>query len=330
MGFIANLGMQAAGNAVDAGFGMILGNYNDRRQLRQQQALTAQQMAAQKEMLDYAKEKDFEMWQRTNYKAQMAEMEKAGLNPGLIYGMKGGGGVTTGGGAPSVQGGTAPQGGGEIQALMGMGMQRTKLMMEANLNKAQVENIKADTANKNADTAKKSGVDTQEAQTRIQKLLQETKTEAERTTLTKVQADIADLDKTIKSSTLQDTIKQIEWTASKTMRELQILDDQQYISHATRLTQVEAIRQDLANKVFEKVLMESNVQKNDAEIRKMAQDIIASVATVDQNERRLQLETKIKELQAQFPGISQAMGRILNDAIESIFKITNIERTKHY
>ena len=192
------------------------------------------------------------------------------------------------------------------------------------------KSINANTANKNADTAKKSGVDTQEAQTRIQKLLQETKTEAERTTLTKVQADIAELDKTIKSSTLEDTIKQIEWTASKTMRELQILDDQQYISHATRLTQVEAIRQDLANKAFEKVLMEPNVQKNAAEIRRMAQDIIASVATVDQNERRLQLETKIKELQAQFPGISQAMGRILNDAIESIFKITNIERTKHY
>ena len=47
MGFIANLGMQAAGNAVDAGFGMILGSYLDRRQLRQQGKLTAQQMEAQ-------------------------------------------------------------------------------------------------------------------------------------------------------------------------------------------------------------------------------------------------------------------------------------------
>jgi hypothetical protein len=38
----------------------------------------------------------FDMWNKTNYKAQMEHMKKAGLNPALMYGMSGGGGSTTG------------------------------------------------------------------------------------------------------------------------------------------------------------------------------------------------------------------------------------------
>ena len=177
MGFIQQLGEAATGeigSVVGQGLGMVLGaiggkaaaRANDRRQIEQQKKLQALQIQGQKEMADYNYTKQMNMWDATNYSAQKAQLEKAGLNPGLIYGMSGGGATTTGGGySAGVGGGNAPSGGGEIQAMLGMGLQ-------LQLMKAQKENIEADTANKEANTAKTSGIDTTKAQAETDNLLQ--------------------------------------------------------------------------------------------------------------------------------------------------------------
>lgn len=134
------IGMLGAG-AIDAGMGLILGSINDRRQLKQQGKLQNQQIQGQKEMTDYQYSKMLQMWKDTSYGAQTEEMRKAGINPALMYGMGGGGGQTAGGGTGSVTGGVAPSGGGEAQAMMGMGIQAALL-------RAQKENIEADTKEK--------------------------------------------------------------------------------------------------------------------------------------------------------------------------------------
>lgn len=164
---IEQLGIQTAGQAVGAGMGLILGNLNDKRQLRQQEKLQELQIKGQKEMMDHSYTRQMNMWHDTNYSAQVDEMIKAGLNPGLMYGMSGGGGTTTGNANANVSGGQAPSGGGEAAAFAGMGMMNAanlKLMQaqekvlesQANLNNVEAvkkggvetENIKADTANK--------------------------------------------------------------------------------------------------------------------------------------------------------------------------------------
>ena len=103
------------------------------------------------------------------YKLQRTDgaAKKAGLNPGLIYGMSGGGGVTTGSGSGgSVSGGNAAGHSGEATALaqtiVGLGLQR-----------AQQKNIEADTKLKEAQAAKTEGVDTAEAESRIKLNTQE-------------------------------------------------------------------------------------------------------------------------------------------------------------
>jgi len=53
---------------------------------------------------------------------QMAELEKAGLNPALLYGMGGGGGQSTSVNTGSVSGGSAPTGGREVQDMISMGL----------------------------------------------------------------------------------------------------------------------------------------------------------------------------------------------------------------
>lgn len=140
-----NLGMNAMGNVADsaigAGMGLLLANYNDKRQLKQQGKLQELQMRGSKEMMDYQQAQSYDMWQKTNYKAQMEQLKKAGLNPALMYGMGGGGGGTMSSGNAQVSGGNAAAGGGEVQAMMGLQLQN-KMMQ------AQIENIKADTTQK--------------------------------------------------------------------------------------------------------------------------------------------------------------------------------------
>lgn len=135
--------------AVSAGMGLLMGGYNDRRQLKQQAKLQKMQIEGNKEMATFNKGLAKEMWDETNAEAQREHYENAGLNVGLMYGGTGAGATTANAGAGgAVTGGTATQaGGGE----MGMGLQ-------AGMMQAQLELIKAQTAKTNAEAENEAGV----------------------------------------------------------------------------------------------------------------------------------------------------------------------------
>ena len=140
--------MQAVGGAVNAGMGMVLGAYNDRRQLKQQDKLLKQQEGYNRNAAQFSHDLQYDMWQKTNYPAQMEQMKKAGLNPALMYGMSGGGGTTTGSATQSApQGGGAPAGGGEAMAMMQMGMQNQMLQAQKDLIEAQTKKTNAEAEN---------------------------------------------------------------------------------------------------------------------------------------------------------------------------------------
>ena len=86
----ANAAQQASGGIL----GMLFGGINDRSQLKQQEKLNALQIKANREMLDIQSAKQLEMWEKTNAKAQKEQYKIAGLNPALMYGMSGGGGLS--------------------------------------------------------------------------------------------------------------------------------------------------------------------------------------------------------------------------------------------
>lgn len=166
---ITQLGLQTAGQATGTIFGIATAGINDKRQISQQEKLTQMQVDAQKRLNSYNMDLQKEMWNYTSYPNQVRNMEMAGLNPALMYGMGGGGGTTTGSAGGNVSGGSANQNPGEMQAYAGMGlqsamnlqlMQQQKDLLEAQTKKtnaeaenlgeggANRENIKADTANK--------------------------------------------------------------------------------------------------------------------------------------------------------------------------------------
>lgn len=186
---------EVVNGVVGTGLGMMLGDYNDSRQREQQKKLQDIQIKGQKEMSDYNQGLQYDMWNKTNYGAQKEHMQKAGLNVGLMYGMGGGGGATTGSASGSVGGASAAQGGGaELQT----GMQLA-------LMGAQKENIEADTANKkaataNTDVATATNKGTQEAT--IKKMVMDAES-AEEEMYVKHNA------RTISDHTMQEEIRQI-------------------------------------------------------------------------------------------------------------------------
>lgn len=112
----------------------------------------------ERDMQERQREQQMRTWNETNYAEQKAQMKKAGLNPGLMYGMGGAGGATTG----STQGGSGVQAGIEnmpVPDAIGMGLMNAQ---KKNI-EAQTEVAKADAEKKQVETAKIGGVDTEQS-----------------------------------------------------------------------------------------------------------------------------------------------------------------------
>lgn len=303
--------------ALAAGMGMVLQPFNDARQYRQQKRLQKLQIAGQKEMMDYAMAAQYDMWDKTNYHAQMAQLKKAGLNPALLYGMKGGGGITTGNPQGNVTGGQAASGGGkEMQELMGMGMNMELMKAQKQLIQAQAENVKAD-------TAKKTGVETENLQTQTQLLAQELDNKREDFQIKRLQQTMMNIENFEKQTSQVDRLHEITYQAQKAFRELNILTNTQKISEATTQEQINIIQQQSINAIIQNEATQNNIELTKAQMQKITQEIIAS-------KKELTLKEVETIFRTNFPSIGQAAGRIFNDAIESIYKLIAGQRTPHY
>lgn len=224
--------------------GIGLAEHNDKRQLEQQQQLQNMQIEGQKHLTDYSYGKQMEMWEKTNYQAQIEQMKKAGVNPGLLYGMKGGGGVTTGtAGNTGVSGGNAPVGGGEIQGLMGIGLQTA-------LTQAQIDNVKADTVKKNVEANKIGGVDTALGNKQIESLTQGISNQKAVEELTKIQTKIARMDEYINRMSAESEIDVMLWQSEKIMEEAGILHRQNIIDQQVMNEKVSMIKTELASMIL--------------------------------------------------------------------------------
>lgn len=321
--FIDALGQGAAGVATSlpgAILGIAMQGANDRRQIRQQQKLQSMQIAGQKEMGEFNYAQQMKMWEETNYSAQKAQLEKAGLNPGLLYGMSGGGGATTGAQSGSVSGAAAPAGGGEAQAFAGMGIQGAQL----GLLKAQKENIEADTANKQADTANKPLHGKQiEAQTEsITQGITNQKLAAE---LTSVETRLKGIDERMKNETYKEQVDVIIAAADQAKNAVDRAKNHLEIDLATKHATIDKIRQEAVNSVLNATLTEAQtaatkqgVKLSEEQIKKMKADISQAARALDQNDLRIKIEAWRAELEKSMPGIGNVLGRVLNGAMENI------------
>ena len=114
-------------------------------------------------MADYNYMLQNQMWHDTNYSAQMQELEKADLSPGLIYGGSGAGASITNIPTGSIQGATAPSSteresanAQQEQANSGMAL----MLSQQKLIQAQTDAAESQANLNNTQATKLSGVDT--------------------------------------------------------------------------------------------------------------------------------------------------------------------------
>lgn len=318
---LEQLGLQTAGQAIGAGMGLLLGNINDKRQIKQQQKLQDMQIAGQKQMAEYNYGKQMQMWKATNYDAQKTEMEKAGLNPGLMYGMSGGGGTTTGSPSGNVSGGTAPTGGGEASAMAGMGLQSA---MNVRLMKAQAENIEADTANKKAEAAYKGGpqTDLTAQQADNARWTQE---------LQKVDLTMKHIENFEKQASQQDRLSYITTQAKTAVEQLTEAKQNAKMSQEAYDSKLNQIKQESIGAVIKNTLTQSQINATEAQIKKLSADIAQGWKGLEIGNARYELEKWAQEIKANFPGFGQVTGRLLNDIMEAMHQLTHgSQNPQHY
>lgn len=301
--------------AATAGMGLMLGKYADERQYNQQSRLQKLQIAGEQQLMDYSYAKQLQMWKDTNYGAQLAQMKAAGLSPGLMYGMKGGGGVTTGNPTANIEGAKAPMGGGEWQSAMAMGMQLELL-------KAQKENIQADTQLKQTEAGKKGGVDTEQGYATIENLKQDTRNKAAQEDLTRVETRLNRIKAYIQGETVEDAIAIIAQQRGKLDQEVMQAEVKTFIDRATQNTLVDMTKVQLAGMVIENELKKSNIQVNEAQINKWTTEIVQKWREIEQQGYKLQLEhgqlivsetqarTQQQQAQTQARGVTVEEGRL--------------------
>lgn len=310
-------------NIIDTGlggiFGIALAGINDERQIRQQRKLQEMQIAGQKDMMDYSMSKQMQMWLDTNYDAQVDQLNKAGLNPGLLYGMKGGGGVTTGNPQGSVTGGQAPQGGREVQDAIGMGIQMRLLQ-------AQEQNIRADTELKKADATKRAGVDTQATIAQTSLLAQELDNKREDFQIKRLEQTMMNMKNFEQQTSQEDRMDYIEYQTKTAMRQLQLIQNQLQISDATIQDQITKIQAEAIGAGLQNQLTKAQTDKtksditiNEEQIRQWIQANMREWDKMAQENRRIAVQELL--MQHNTDPTTEAM-RSIGGLLDNIFIIT--------
>jgi len=270
---LKDFGYQAAGGILGAGLGLITGQYNREKQLEQQQKLQDMQIKGSKEMADYNMMKQLEMWKATNYSAQVEELKKAGLNPGMLYGMSGSGGTTTGSTGTGVSGGQATQEQGLTQNIS-MGLQ-------LGLMKAQMENMNANTEKTKAEATKIAGVDTTEAQSRIENIKQGIKNAEVTEKILHLEETYKEIENSVARQTIVDRMKTIEYTSKIAQETAEAIQRDNDINEETKKDKINKIKAEAIQVVANIELTQANTALKKAEIAKIANEISVMVSELD-------------------------------------------------
>lgn len=251
-----------------------------------------------------------EMWNKTGPGPTKDAIERAGLNPGLMYGMSGAGG------------GTATATGGNAQNTASKGMDIAGAAQLALL-RAQTENIEADTAQKQAVTTKTAGVDTAKAKTEIESLtagIELTKQtvnnkEAEER-LTRIQTSLVEFEAMYQENTLDARIKATELQTGKMENELGILMNQKDISDKTKQTIVAQVQLDYLTNLLNNEATKQGISESKSRQALMSEQGKGILANIQQGYMQLDLGNRNAR--------NQELGTELNRQMLDLNKLTGI------
>lgn len=298
--------------AANTGLGILTGAIENEMQFGLQKRLNAEQLKNSKNMMDFQQMKQMEMWEKTGYGAQMEQMAKAGLNPGLMYGMSGGGAQTTGNISATAQGGQASRA--NIATMTGMGIQQQ-------LAQAQIKHLEAQADLTTAQAEKTKGTDTAESQARIEALQQGVDNERQRFQLLKLEETLKQIENFEKQATQENRMEFIEYQTRQAMKHLEIVENEAFISNATINEKIAIIGQEALGAAIRNALTQAQIKLTAEQITQMKEHIKQGWKGLSLQTDQQAINKFEAELKQAFPGIMNVGGRIINDAIESVFRI---------
>lgn len=218
-----------------------LGSLSADKQQRFNLQAMKEQYGHNEQMAKNNQQRNKDMWDYTNYENQRKHMEAANLNPGLMYGMSGGGGSS----ASGAQGGPMSAiAGGEVSA----GAQMANMSLQAMQVKSAIDVNKSIANKNNVEADKIAGVDTEKVKADILLSGQLADTEEKKQEVLKEEALLKEAQTWLtnsKASTeqfnLQETqlrMKQIEESTLKLAEEVKLLKFQNKINSETAETQI--------------------------------------------------------------------------------------------
>lgn len=274
-----------------------------------------QQLKGQKQALEQQNAAQLDMWNKTNYGAQMKHLKDAGLNPGLLYGMSGGGGTTAGSAAamPSPQSGS---GGMDIHGAANLALLQ-----------AQKENIEASTEKMKVEALKTAGVDTEATKAGIVKTLQD----AETGKTTAALNEAIQKGKTIENMFDQEAnprlIKRLDLENDELKEDIERLVIQNKIQRGVADEIIAQAVIGTAGKKIENRLNEAkigltNAQEKEAlaSIQQKWKDLDLKGRSLDIEDRKVNINRFVEEVKLEYPSIFSVIGKGFNDIIEDINK----------
>lgn len=292
------LGETAAG----MGLGLIGGAIEDSRQLRQKRKTLAIEMQAAKEMSEFNREQQMRLWEDTNFDAQRKQMEKAGLSVGLMYKQGGPGGSI------QAQPGNVSGGLPERANTLGMGMQ---LGMQLQMQKAQIENLQANTEKTKVEAAKTAGVDTAQVQAN--------------TEVAKHEAKLRDIEAQLKGETLWDAVEAIRNANDISEQQIRSSTSEADVAEGTQEERIKQINQQSAEQALRIAQQKADLKLTAAQITELAQRVAnlkwqqtADKVAMSQRDYEIAQETRrinLQELITQFSTGNLAQAKMLTEII---------------
>lgn len=242
--------ISAGANVAQGVIGMIGQRAREERSLKNTKDLMGIQHQNQMSLNKQGKDLAYQQWLDTNYGAQREQMEKAGLNVGLMYGMGGGaGGTTSAGSGGSAAMGSAPQ----PQQMPTMDIGSAMLM------KSQIDLMQAQAKKTNVEADKLAGADTANVQAN--------------TALTNMNTANATIENEIKSKTLEDIVTTIGANRNKAIGEAKSAMTSGNVDETTYKTQIEQINNDSMLTAIKIGAEKQGIMLSQAQIQNMTEQI---------------------------------------------------------
>ncbi|AXH76573.1 MAG: DNA pilot protein [Microviridae sp.] len=245
-----SIGVGAVNNAIDIATNPIRIN----QQLKGQKKALQQQNAAQ-----------MDMWNRTNYEAQVQHLKNAGLNPALEYGMGGGGGVTAGSAS------AMPTQTGKSSGMDIAGAAQIMLM------KAQTRDLNASAAEKESRIPGNQGVP------EVQKA--DIANKGAQTALTNLQSEMQKIQNNISDVSQWYHIGKIEADWQRAVQEYRSSAAKANVDTVTQETQIKQAQAELITEYITQKALKTGIQLDKQKIQSEIGNMIATLQNADTNKQ---------------------------------------------